>query len=360
MKIHDKLLIKTATDVQSQLEKYRIACFDESNRLSVLATADLDRLRKLRNGLGICRRRRWPGACKILTHRILRIVRDFPPLLDSWDRSIQTDQEKLPGLRELVEDLYQIQQEFGRLEINRAESTLSVFTDSIELEDIYLGDFEIRLHLDALAHLRESDAFRVIALNPQCAAGNDLVTHPHVSDETLCMGDATVPIRKALSSGRLCDALLLVKSVLETYNPASPYVALNQWEGYPCNNCNDHMVEDDSCYCDYCEHDYCSDCFESCNVCQTGRCQDCMSRCSTCEETICHSCLAVCEECSDDCCKDCLKNELCPTCKEERDNENEEENENNNATKKGELFGIPDPALLPDCLGQAALFSRPS
>ena len=325
MEIHDKQFVRTAVDVHTQLQKHRTACFDESNRLSYLATADLDRLKNLRQALEICRRRHWQGASEKLTSRVLRIIRDSPPLLDAWERTIQKEQAKLPTLRELVEDLYQVQQEFGRLEINRVEATLSVFTDPIELEDIYLGDFEIRLHYDSLAYLREAEVFQIIALDPHCPAGNDLVTHPHVSDEHLCMGDATTAIHCTLSSGRLCDALLLVKSVLETYNSASPYVPLNKWEGYPCNDCGDSVVEDDSYFCDACEYDYCPECFSTCNCCRTGRCHGCLTSCSFCDEYTCSSCLASCEECGNECCKDCLTDTLCPTCKEERNTEDEEE-----------------------------------
>ena len=340
MEIHDKQLIRTATDVQSQLQKHRTACFDESNRLSFLVTAELDRLKNLRRALETCRRRRWPASSGKLTDRVLRIIRDFPPLLDAWERSIQKEQAKLPTLRELMEDLYQVQQEFGRLEINRAEATLSVFTDPIVLENIYLGDFEIRLHYDALAHLREAEAFRIIALNPHCPAGNDLVTHPHVSDEHLCMGDATAAIHCALSSGRLCDALLLVKSVLETYNSSSPYVPLNKWSGDPCYDCGEHMDEEDGYYCENCQHDFCGGCVETFDCCDRSYCHSCKITCSDCEEhccprcshacsdcgeKVCGNCLKTCEQCGNICCTECLKEEYCPTCTDERNLENEEE-----------------------------------
>jgi len=341
MKIHDKQLIKTAANVQAQFQKLRTACFDESNRLSYLATADLDRLKNLRRSLEICHRHRWQGASGKLTARILRIVRDFPPLLDAWERSIRKVQTPLPTLRELVEDLVQIQQEFGRLEINRTEATLSVFTDPITLEDVVLGDFEIRLHVDALSHLHEAQVFAIIALDPHCPADNDLVTHPHVSDDCLCMGDASATIHSALSSGRLCDAFLMVKSVLETYNPASPYVALDKWEGHPCYDCGDHMGEEEGFYCQNCECDFCEECVEMFDCCERNYCYGCKKTCSACEgsccpkcpsvcqgcgETICGDCLKPCEQCDNVCCTECLNEDYCPTCNEERNTEDEKEN----------------------------------
>ena len=63
----------------------------------------------------------------------------------------------------------------------------------------------------------------MIALDPHPAALNDAVTHPHVSDERLCTGDAGAAIQAALAAGRVFDFFTLVRSVLVTYNPESPY-----------------------------------------------------------------------------------------------------------------------------------------
>ena len=340
MKRYDKQLIQTAGDIQTQLRKQQNFYDEESDRLSALVTVELERLKNLQKNLETCRRRSWQAAGKQSTTRLLRIIRDFPPVLDGWERTIERAEVKLPTLRELVEDLVQIQQEFGRLEINRTEATLSVFTDAIVLEEIYLGDFEIRLNWTALSCRSDSNALQVIALDPHPAAGNESVTHPHVSDDAVCLGDAAATVQNALTSGRLCDALLLVKSVLETYNPSSPYVALSKWSGTPCQDCGVSMDEEDGYYCEQCQHDFCSECVETFDCCDMSYCHSCKITCSDCEESccprcsyacsdcgekVCGNCLKTCEACGNTCCTECMTETYCPTCNEERNLENEEE-----------------------------------
>ena len=75
---------------------------------------------------------------------------------------------------------------------------LSVFIDPIELEDIFLGDFQIQLQISQLSAMKNNNFLKIIALDAHPAACNDAVTHPHVSDEFLCTGDATVSIQNSL------------------------------------------------------------------------------------------------------------------------------------------------------------------
>jgi len=109
-------------------------------------------------------------------------------------------------------------------------------TEPITLEDVYLGPFRIQLELnkdirlssvEALSELYQGGAYHVIALEPNLAATDASVNHPHVSNERLCEGDGYAPIRAALEQGRLCDFFTLVRSILNTYSPDSPYVRLD-------------------------------------------------------------------------------------------------------------------------------------
>ncbi len=43
-----------------------------------------------------------------------------------------------------------------------------------------------------------------------------------------------IRIRTALEQGRLCDFFSLVRSILNTYSPDSPYVSLYDWCGVAC------------------------------------------------------------------------------------------------------------------------------
>jgi hypothetical protein len=114
---------------------------------------------------------------------------------------------------------------------------LAVTTEVIELHDVYLGEFEIVLNISQLPRERGSDTFLVRAKDPHPAASNRSVTHPHVNDEQICPGDASAAIRAALCNGRICDAFMMMRSVLLVYNSGSPHVSLDSWGGTSCYEC---------------------------------------------------------------------------------------------------------------------------
>jgi hypothetical protein len=90
-----------------------------------------------------------------------------------------------------------------------------VVTDPIVLEGVALGRFRIDLNLDRFHYGRlDGDTVRAIALDPNPAASNDEITHPHVQGGQICLGEGSVMVRQALTEGRLYDALLVVRSVL--------------------------------------------------------------------------------------------------------------------------------------------------
>jgi hypothetical protein len=194
-------------------------------------------------------------------------------------------------LRNLVAELQQLDQEFGGLDVDLKNKTVQVITEPIELEEVHLGPFGIQLHWLRLAKEASSHCFAVLAQEPNPAASNDSVTHPHVNHDRLCAGEATVPIQRALEQGRLADAFCLVRSVLTHYNPKSAHVPLDDWGGQSCFDCGGNTAPDDLCYCEQCGHDYC---------------EDCISRCATCRESCCNSCLQVCPLCQEWCCSGCL------------------------------------------------------
>jgi len=268
----------------------------------------------------------WEAAARKLTHNAQRIVRDIPYAVSELEHAIKNSQTKTPTLRELYEELRQVQVEFGRLQYNAEEEILSVFTDPIELERIFLGDFEVQLQITKVAEMKNNGYLRVIALDPHPAATNDGVTHPHVSDEYLCTGDASVPMQTALANGRVCDFFMLARSVLETYNPSSPYVSISDWEGYPCYDCGYVISGDDIYYCEGCDNSLCDECMSYCRCCDTSLCNGCLNSCPFCEESVCEECLQSCSECEELLCSSCIEDNLCPPCKEEMENqENEDE-----------------------------------
>ena len=326
MDTSNKQMIGIAQAIREQLHSLQDHRFREVQRLVYVVCTNLDQLQTGRRNLEQCTNRGWSGAAAQLTSRLENKLHDLPYSIEQALQMMINAKTHLPSPRQVIEDLRQLQDEFGRVECNLQERTVSVFTDPIELGGIFLGDFELRLEIDKLAQLRDSSAFRVIAQDPHPASTNDCVTHPHVSEEYLCAGDASVALVQALATGRICDAFLLVKSVLETYNPSSPYVSLDDWYGFPCYDCGYVTDEENSFYCDACDQSFCDECFSYCRSCETSLCRGCLSECPACEEPACESCMSACRECEETMCTSCLEDELCSSCKEEMEADNEKEN----------------------------------
>jgi len=328
MELTEKQLVKIAESVRDQLKLLQNHRYREIQRLTKTINSYYEQLEVIHRGLGKSINKNWRAATVKLTANIQRIIRDAPYAINELEHAIKISHTQMPTPRQLYEDLKQVQEEFGRLEYNAEEETLSFFTEPIELEEIFLGDFEIQLQIAKIAEMKNNGYLRVIALDPHPAATNDCVTHPHVSDEYLCAGDASVSLQAALTNGRICDCFMLIRSVLETYNPSSPYVALSEWDGIACYNCGYVVSGDDTYYCEACDNSYCDECMSYCRCCDTSLCNGCMTSCPVCEEPCCEECLKSCSECEEPVCSSCIEDDLCPTCKERQENQ-EDENEQN-------------------------------
>ena len=212
----------------------------------------------------------------------------------------------VPSPTDLLRELQHLDHEFEEVSLDWKKAFLAVQTVRIVLKGINLGRFSVRLHWPRLSHRADIECFEIVPLDPNTAAANDDVPHPHVKSRILCAGDATLPLQKALAQGRLIDAFCLICSVLETYNSGSAYVALEDWGGISCWNCSATANEDDNYFCDGCDHDMCNECMLSCKHCDSMRCSSCMGRCDVCNEPVCQLCVttSACSELS--CCKDCL------------------------------------------------------
>jgi hypothetical protein len=269
----------------------------------------------------------WFGSAEKIRTRVNRNVSDFSYQLQRFKELINADETKLPKLSDVFAELSQIDQELGEYQFDLKERTISVITEPITLDDISFGPFEIKLFIDQINKLYSESPYRVIAIEPNPAATDESVTHPHVSSERLCEGDGHVAIRKAIEQGRLCDFFTMIVSILQTYNPDSPYVSLDDWEGISCYDCGCTVSGDDCYYCESCDRDYCSQCSTYCQICDTTLCLGCSFECQDCEQPVCRGCTSTCIECEETYCKNCLTEDgLCQSCEEQRkENENEEQ-----------------------------------
>ena len=249
--------------------------------------------------LGLATERNWTAAANIIQAQLLRNLVDMSYELQTAKIYLEKAPPKLPTFAELLAELDQLETEYGQFKFDPREKTLSVITESIELEDVPLGSFEIRLHLLRIGELYKDSPYRIIALEPNPAGSDSSVTHPHVSSERLCEGDGHLPIQKALEQGRLCDFFSLVIGILNTYSPDSPYIALSDWDGYSCYDCGYTMSRDESYYCEQCSNDFCSECSTYCQICETTICLGCAIECPGCQRPICKECYSTCEDCGE-------------------------------------------------------------
>jgi len=244
-------------NIQNSLEKFNSRCSDATKDSHLFYAA-------VKKG--------WFRSAGKIRTRINRNISDFSHHLQQFKSLADGDETKLPQLADVFAELTQIKQDFGELNFDFNEKTISVTTESVELDGILFGSFEIRLSVDEISKLYDDSTYRVVALEPNPAATDDNVTHPHVSSERLCEGNGHIAIRRAIEQGRLCDFFAMVTSILQTYNPDSPYVSLSDWDGFCCYDCGYTISGDECYYCEDCERDYCSSCSTYCQICDTTIC----------------------------------------------------------------------------------------
>ena len=372
--MNDKELVRVAGTIQGALGQLRKSRYMRCMVQLSLFAGTMQNLirdsRKLRAALS----RDWLAAAEHSCKSVSRQLGEIPFLVSNIQSLLDRRHREMPNLSGIAAELWALQQEFDDVEFNGEENALCVVTDPITLEDIYLGRFRIALYLRSLRELYQKVPYFVTAVDPHPAATDDAVTHPHVSNDVVCEGDGAAAIKAALETGRLADFFTMVRSILTTYNPDSPYVSLADWHGVSCYECGYVMDSESSYYCTYCENATCDECSSVCASCAEVVCKSCAGTCEICEQSLCPQCAKKkCSECESVCCESCLDDGLCPDCKEERDNNEEQETEDNKETTAGQeatvmggrladggertLAGYA--AVQPHSVGQAAVLPGP-
>lgn len=315
--LHDQYLQRrrlaaasSVAPVENQVQPY----LDQAFRFEQL-------LRRARSEHLLLATRRLQQQCHDALERVILV-------LDAARLGLSDSVPAAPTIRDLFQELIATEQDLGPIEWDRIHQRISVTTESIELEGILLGSFRIDLLLHRIPGREPSDWFRIEALEPNPAASNEDVTHPHVDGGRLCAGEAWQPINNALTDGRISEFFAVIHSVLQTYNPHSPYVKLEDWCGTLCSDCGYVMSEGDRYWCEQCERDFCDECISSCACCSTSLCCGCLGKCEFCDEPVCDDCLTKCTECGEVCCKPCLDEGLCPVCQQQLEESNDDTNEN--------------------------------
>ena len=269
--------------------------------------------------------RGWQAATTELEQRLEYELRTLRGQLDGALSQLQYRPTPLiASQREIFEDLMAMDQEFLDVEVDLKLKQISLKTDPVELEQIYLGPFRIVLNWESIGR---SSPYSVEATDPQPAATSSETTHPHVNGDKLCEGEASEPIRGALRQGRLLDFFVIIRQTLETYNAGSAYVRLGDWQGTACHDCGTMMNEDEQNPCQRCGNSICSGCAAYCPGCECEQCSRCMTQCPGCDGHYCKSCQSPCRTCDAHFCTECLDDDQCHNCREAANEKRREEEE---------------------------------
>jgi hypothetical protein len=324
--MNDKELMHVAYMVQEALWALRKSRYLECTRQLSLFTGSLHEIAHGSRNMALALTRNWFAASEECCKSIVRHLGQIPYSVSKLESLMDRRYKEVPNLSTILEELKAVQAEFDDVAFNSDESALCVVTEPITLEDVYLGRFRILLALDKCGELYHKVPYYVVAIDPHPAAKDEAITHPHVSNEMLCEGDGAAAIRAALEDGRLCDFFVMVRGILTTYNPDSPYISLADWDGVACYDCGYIMDDESSYYCSHCDNAVCDQCSRVCTDCGEVVCGECASRCEICDRSLCPGCAKTkCSECESVCCESCISDGLCPECKEERDNHEEQE-----------------------------------
>ncbi len=335
MDIHQRQMLRVATAIHEQLTEPRATSGGGELPHSAWAFCG-DSLRRMR----LARQHGWTQAAarqrQYLANHLVCLQGELASLVNALEVPRQSATSS--SVTEIYRDICSLSREFDKVVWDLRCKTLSIHTEPISLEGIYLGPFEIQLDIRGMP---DSDCYRVIALDPQPAVSNEEVIHPHVQDEQLCEGVGKMAIRRALRDGRIADFFLIVTNLLRTYNGGSPYVALADWNGTRCEDCGDLANEDDRCVCERCGNDLCTDCSRACRDCDGYFCSTCLSECSDCGEDSCRSCLKRCRVCNGRFCQRCLGNELCGNCRQQQEEgQDETEAETDDASQPRTVLAV--------------------
>jgi len=238
--------------------------------------------------------------------------------IDNFHNSIQNLREILYKnnvipIDDIKKEIEVMLKKWPSLEYNEDERFLYIETKNISLSyhdtSKELGRFKtgISLYYDTESYDGERLGFKAVSIdggNP--AHGNESVTHPHVKNDYICMGNGLETSIEAFYQGRIEDCFDIILAVLNTYSEGRAHIELDNWEGSTCDVCG-NSVDGDEYLCQKCDRTICLDCTESCHCCDDIVCQSCSensAHCSMCGEYTCNSCLVE-SGCDHDICADC-------------------------------------------------------
>lgn len=210
---------------------------------------------------------------------IRRIYRQAVKSEEKWAAERKPTKDSVGSV---YKDILALNEEFGPAEVNLKSGWIRFLTDPISLHsveydrDVDLGSFKVHLPMD------DPRSFSIISVDEVEPLSSDHYFHPHVSDEVLCEGAAKDPLNNLFKCNRIYDAVGVIVSTLNTYNPDSPHCCLENWIGEECSECGDTMSRNGFYYCEAnCgKRRICGDCTIRCS--DGYYCTDCTYECASC------------------------------------------------------------------------------
>ena len=316
--------LRCARSIGRHYQQARLSCVDEKAEIDFIEL--VQRLCTLRRQQAIAAGRGWKAAERQVDSDRRRQLLRIRENADAQLKISQSISKFEINETELFRDLLALSQEFAKVKFDAKANRLSVITEDITLDDFRLGAFNIVLHLETLSTSASRRAYyEVIAVDANRASANDDVTHPHVQEDRLCEGDAQPTIKLALQQGRLFDFFQIVEQTLGTYNAASAYVTLQEWNGFQCGRCGYSADPDETRDCYGCDVTICDGCTYRCSDCEESFCGNCDQACGGCTESVCKSCSVACSDCDEQFCSDCLtEDQRCTSCEKKTKEESDE------------------------------------
>lgn len=300
MRSTSRALLRLAGKIHARVESLQPADSD-----LLVPDATWSRCRAARRRLEKAERRGWRLAAVRLRHELRKSTAQLRlEIYRLQDRPAVSERPpRIASLREVLDDLRCLPDSFGEVAWDLGQGTLSVTTEPIVLEGFPLGRFTICLDWTRIGLTRPYD---VLAREPNPAASDEAVTHPHVLNGKLCEGRGAVSLRAALESGRLVDFFTIVDRILHTYHRGSPHIPLSEWGGVCCPGCGDRLPAEDLEPCERCESVLCLGCLSGCRSCRGLFCASCLKPCAECRVKTCRSCLASVAGCGSPVCSICI------------------------------------------------------
>jgi len=185
---------------------------------------------------------------------------------------------------------------FRKVQYRGRDNKIIAETDDCFAKGICFGPFHIHLWLDS-GHLRLN------ALEPNIPPEQSkYMVHPHIDRDggDICLGAGRDSFHRAARESRICDALLIVRGVLNEYG-RNPYHDLGYWKksAEACITCGSGEVMHK---CRGCRQPLCKDHSFTCSGCGSTVCADHVRKCRDCDRPLCGPCRRndkVCGRCDD-------------------------------------------------------------